>query len=169
MGRPILRGKRAGFLLTSISFSFFATYAQSPSASGSCAVSAAPAQVRADGLTERLGSILLQCSNFIPASAVSGNITLFLPVSITNRVDNNNNATDAVLAADTGAGLTPLAVPGNIAGNNISFRGLNLIVPASGQFALQISNLRGNAYQAGSAAGQQINALISAPFALNQS
>lgn len=165
----IPRGKRAAFLLTSISFSLFATYAQSPSASGSCAVSATPVQVRAEGLTERLGSIFFQCSNFIPASAVSGNITIFLPVSIANRVDNNNNATDAVLAADTGAGLTPLAVPGNISGNNISFRGLSLTVPANGQFALQISNIRGNAYQAGSAPGQQINALVSAPFLLNQS
>ena len=106
-------------------------------------------QVRGEGLTERFGAIQFQCSGFIPASTVSGNITIFLPVSVTNRVDTNNNAVDAVLAVDTGSGLTPTAVAGNIAGNNITFRGLSIVVPASGNFNLQISNIRGAAYQSG--------------------
>ena len=112
---------------------------------------------------------MLQCSNFIPSSTVSGNIALFLPVSVTNHVDSNNNATDAVLSIDTGAGLTPTQFAGNISGNNVTFNGVSLTVPASGEFNLQISNVRGNAYQAGGAQGQQINVLISAPLTINQS
>ena len=169
MVRLILRGKRAGFLLASISFSFFATYAQSPSASNSCSVAGTPVPVRAEGLTERLGSILFQCSNFAPSSTVSGNITIFLPVSVTNRVDGSNNALDVVLSADTGAGLTPTQFAGNISGNYITFRGVTLTVPAGGQFNLQIANIRGDAYQMAGTPGKQINAQISAPFAINQS
>jgi uncharacterized protein (TIGR03437 family) len=162
-------GKRATLLLTALSFSFFTAYAQSPSASGSCLTSATPTQVRAEGLAERFGAVVFQCSNFVPSSTVTGNITLFLPVSVTNRIDSNNNATDVVLAADTGAGLTPTQFAGNVMGASITFRGVTVTVPASGQFTLQISNVRGDAYQIGGVPGQQINALISAPFPINQS
>lgn len=165
----ILPGKRLAWLLALLSCPFFVTYAQSPSTTGNCAVSATPSQVRGEGLTERLGAILFQCSGFIPSSTVSSNITVFLPVSVTNRVDNNNNAVDAVLAVDTGGGLTPTAIAGSISGNNITFRGLSVVVPAGGQFNLQISNLRGAAYQYGGTVAHQLNALISAQFNLNQS
>jgi uncharacterized protein (TIGR03437 family) len=125
--------------------------------------------VRGEGLTERFGAIVFQCSGFITSSTVSGNITVFLPVSVTNRVDNNNNALDAVLSVDTGGGFTPTAIAGKIAGNNITFPGLTLVVPANGNFNVQISNIRGAAFQSGLTAPHQLNALISAPFALNQS
>src|SRR5215469_4897490 len=149
MVRLILPGKRFGWLLASLSFSFFTTYAQTSPAPGNCAVSASPTQVRGEGLTERFGAITFQCSGFIPSSAVSGNVTVFLPVSVTNRVDNNNNALDAVLSVDTGGGLTPTAIAGKIAANNITFQGLTLVVPASGNFNVQISNIRGAAFQSG--------------------
>jgi uncharacterized protein (TIGR03437 family) len=125
--------------------------------------------VRGEGLTERFGSIVFQCSGFVPSSTVSGNITAFLTVSVTNRVDANNNALDAVLSVDTGGGLTPTAIPGKIAGNNITFQGLSIAVPANGNFNVQISNIRGAAFQSGPTAPHQLNVLISAPFAVNQS
>jgi uncharacterized protein (TIGR03437 family) len=165
----ILPGKRLRWLLVSLSLSFCSVYAQTSPASGNCAVSASPTQVRGEGLTERFGAIVFQCSGFIPSSTVSGNITVFLPVSVTNRVDNNNNALDAVLSVDTGGGLTPTAIPGKIAGNNITFQGLSIVVPANGNFNVEISNIRGAAFQSGLTAPHQLNALISAPFTLNQS
>ena len=165
----ILPGKRLSLLLAFILTSFLTAYAQSPTTSGTCAVSATPAQVRGEGLTERFGAIQFQCANFIPASTVSGNITVFLPVSITNRVDANSNALDAFLAVNTGSGLTPTALPGNIAGNYLTFRGLNVVVPAGGNFTLQISGIRGAAYQTGLGPAHPINALLSTPFALSQS
>ena len=43
------------------------------------------------------------------------------------------------------------------------------MVPANGNFNVQISNIRGAAYQSGFGVAHQLNALISAPFTLNQS
>ncbi len=163
-----LPGKRLCWLLALLFCSFLTSYAQS-SAAGNCVVSANPTQVRGEGLTERFGAIVFQCSGFVPSSTVSGNLTFFLPVNITNRVDTNNNALDAVLALDTGGGLTPTAIAGKIAGNNITFQGLNVTVPPTGQFNLQVSNIRGAAFQSGFQAPHQISAQISAPFVLNQS
>src|SRR6185312_13876331 len=95
--------------------------------------------------------------------------TLFYPVTLTNRIDANNNALDAALQLDSGSALIPLATPGKLAGQNISFQGLSLTVPASGSFNLKVASVRGAAYQFGLAGPRSINASISGPFALNQS
>src|SRR5215471_21562535 len=85
------------------SLSLHATFAQS-AFNGRCAVTSTPLQIRAEGLTERLGDILLQCTGGTPGSVLGGNLTLFFPVSVTNRVDMNNQTRDAVLSADSGGG-----------------------------------------------------------------
>jgi uncharacterized protein (TIGR03437 family) len=169
MALLIPNGKRLSLSLAAISLSICATYAQSPASSGQCTVSSVPAQVRAEGLTERLGNIIFQCSNYPAAAVVSGNLTLFLPVSITNRIDANNHALDAVLLVDSGGGFTPTGIPGTIAGNSIAFQGLNVTVPASGAFNLEISSVRVAAYQFAFSGQQSINASISSPFPLTQS
>jgi uncharacterized protein (TIGR03437 family) len=116
-----------------------------------------------------LGNIIFQCSNYPAAAVVSGNLTLFLPVSITNRIDANNNALDAVLLVDSGSGFTPTGIAGKIGGNNITFQGLNVTVPASGAFNLEISSVRIAAYQFAFAAPQSITAGISGPLPVTQS
>src|SRR5436309_1514617 len=68
-----------------------------PSSTAHCQVTSTPVPVRAEGLTERLGDILLQCSGSIPGSLFNGNFSLFLPVTVTNRVDANNLTRDAVV------------------------------------------------------------------------
>ena len=127
-----------------------------------------PTQVRAEGLTEPLGNIVFECTGYTPSAVITGNLTLFFPVNVTNRIDSNNNAIDAVLLLDTGAGFTPTATPGTVAGHNITFQGLSVTVPTSGKFNLEISNVRGAAYQLGLSAPQSINAGISSPFPINQ-
>jgi uncharacterized protein (TIGR03437 family) len=169
MALLIPNGKRLSLSLAAISLSICATYAQSPASSGQCTVSSVPAQVRAEGLTERLGNIIFQCSNYPAAAVVSGNLTVFLPVGITNRIDANHNALDAVLLVDTGSGFTPTGIPGNIGGNDIAFQGLNVTVPASGAFNLEISSVRIAAYQFAFSGQPSINASISSPFTLTQS
>src|ERR1700678_1736682 len=118
MALLIPNGKRLSLSLAAISLSICATYAQSPASSGQCTVSSIPSQVRAEGLAERLGNLIFQCSNYAPSAVVSGNLTLFFPVSVTNRIDANNNALDAVLLLDLGGGFTPTGIAGKIAGNN---------------------------------------------------
>src|SRR5579872_5814033 len=86
-------------------------YAQSPVNNLRCVASAVPTQVRMEGMTERLGDVLLQCSSSANAN-VTGNLALFLPVSITNRVDSDNNAVDATLLVNYGTGFVPAGIPG---------------------------------------------------------
>src|SRR5580692_1369730 len=165
----IPNGKRLSWSLAAVFLSICTTYAQTPTSSGQCTVSTIPPQVRAEGLAERLGNIIFQCSNYPASAVVSGNLTLFLPVSVSNRIDANNNALDAVLLVDSGGGFTPTGIPGKIAGNSIAFQGLTLTVPASGAFNLEISSVRIAAYQFAFSGQSSINASISSPFPLTQS
>lgn len=156
-------------LLIILSLTISATYAQTLPIAGRCAVSTVPPQVRAEGLTERLGDILLQCSGSNPGAVLTGNLTLFLPVSVTNRVDSSNQALDAVISVDYGTGFVPTATRGVVSNSSISFNGLSLTVPANGNFNLKISNVRANANQFGGAISQAITANISFFIPLNQS
>ena len=144
-------------------------YAQSTSPS-QCVVSNVPVQVRAEGLAERMGDIVLQCSNSKPGSVLSGNLTLFFPTNVTNRVDSNGMAPDAVLSLDYGSGFTPTGITGQVGNGTIAFNGFNVTVPASGSVNLKISGVRANMYQLGPAAvGRPVTVWLSAPFAINQS
>ena len=123
-------------------------------------MTAVPTQARAEGLTEQMGDILLQCSGSNPGAVFSGNLTITLPVSITNRVDSRNLTTDAVLSVDYGSGYVPTGVAGLIANQAIAFNGVNLTVPSSGNFSLKISNIRGNVYLGGATSPQPVRAMI---------
>ena len=125
--------------------------------------------VRAEGLTERASDILLACSGFVPGTAISDNLALYFPVSVTNRVDNTNLTHDAVVSVDYGTGFTPLAVAGQVAGSGITFNGVSLTVPASGTFSLQISNVLLDANQLGATAPQPLAATISTSLPLPRS
>src|SRR4051812_12032743 len=87
------RAKRLSLLIAAATYSLCNLYAQSPGV-GRCTASAVPTTVRAEGLTERVGDIVLQCTGLTPASSFSSNLTLFLPVSVTNRVDSSNRTQD---------------------------------------------------------------------------
>jgi uncharacterized protein (TIGR03437 family) len=144
-------------------------YAQSTSPS-QCVVSNVPVQVRAEGLAERMGDIVLQCSNSKPGAVLSGDLTLFFPTNVTNRVDSNGMAPDAVLSLDYGSGFTPTGITGQVGNGTIAFNGFNVTVPASGNVNLKISGVRANMYQLGPAAvGRPVSVWLSAPFAINQS
>lgn len=107
-----------------------------------------------------MGDILLGCSASAGA-VINGNLTIFLPVSITNRITNTASSyVDASIAADTGAGVTT-SVPAQLAGpNSLAFNGLNITVPASGAVNIRITNVRGNVSQLG-ASLQPVQAYIS--------
>ena len=131
-------GNRAVLLVALFALAIGPAFAQAQS---SCVVSSVPIQVRAEGLTERMGDILLQCSGFPPGATLSGNLTIFLPVSITNRVDSNNQTQDTVLFVDYGSGFVPSRT-GLVAGGSIAFNGISFTVPPSGNLAIRISNIR---------------------------
>src|ERR1700674_3699680 len=160
MGLLIRIGERALILVALLTLIISATYAQTLPISGHCVTTAVPPQVRSEGLTERMGDIVLQCSGSIPGAVGTGNFTVYLPVGVTNRIDSNGFATDAVFSIDYGLGFTPSPVRGLVNGNNISFNGVSLTVPASGNFNIKISGLRANVHQLGTVGSRQVQASL---------
>jgi len=155
-------------LLVLIFTSILYTYAQTSPAPARCTVSAVPAQVRAEGLTERMGDIILQCSGFTAGASLTGTLTVFLPIAITNRVSSNNQAADAILSADYGSGYAPTAIPGQVS-TGIAFNGINLTVPPSGAINLKISGIRGAAFMAGTTLAQPVTASLSFSIPVDRS
>src|SRR5271166_1205899 len=148
-------------LLISITY---ATYAQTLPVSGQCAVSSVLAQVRSEGVTERMGDIILQCSGSNPGAVFSGNLSVYLPVAITNRLDSNstNLTHQAMVSVDYGSGFVATGVAGLINNQIVAFNGLNLTVPPSGHLNLKISNIRAAVYLLGpSPTPQSVQALLS--------
>ena len=136
-------------------------------------VTSVPAQVWAEGITERIGDIILQCSGSNPGAVLSGNFSVFLPVNVTNRVDSSNRTRDAVFSVDYGSGFVPTGVAGQIANSSVTFNGISVTVPPSGNFSIRISNIRANVAQGGTVAPQPVEAqlVFSAPSSIpiNQS
>jgi uncharacterized protein (TIGR03437 family) len=151
-------GKRAVLLAALFALATGSTFAQTQPA---CVTSGVPVQVRAEGLTERIGDILLQCSGYSAGAVLSGNLTIFLPVGITNRVDANNQTQDAVLFVDYGSGFVPTGIAGLVASGSMAFNGISFTVPPSGNLSLKISNVRANMSQLGGGLTQSVTAYIS--------
>jgi uncharacterized protein (TIGR03437 family) len=126
----------------------------------SCLTSAVPLTVHAEGVTERIGDVLFTCSGGAPNTTVTGNVTIFLNVAITNRVS-ANNAVDAQLYYDNGAGLQLAPVTGYLNGPAVSFNGLSVALSSTGTVTLRLENIRANATQAPS------SGLITASLAVN--
>ena len=83
----------------------------------------------------------MDCSGSTPGAVFSGNLTVFLPVPITNRVDSNNQTLDAVLFVNYGSVDVPSAT-GLVTGGSIAFNGISFTVPSSGSLHFRISNIR---------------------------
>src|SRR5579871_1579694 len=116
----------------------------------SCVVSEGPPVVRMEGITERTGDLVLNCSGGGPGTRITGNLTLFLNTAITNRVasDGSNTVSDVVLTVDNGAGAQPVGVSGTLVGQAILvFNGLSFTLSPGGAATLRISNVRAAASQ----------------------
>ena len=154
------------FLSVFLLFSLPAAFAQS-SFNGRCQVTSTPIQVRYEGLTERFGDIVLVCSGAAPGTMLTGNVTLYFPVAITNRIDANSQTRDAVLSVDTGSGFAPSSIAGLVAQNSISFNGLSFAAP-TGSINLKVSGVRGAVSNLGKIPQTQVVASISSPLLVNQ-
>ena len=153
---------RFGFPL--IVFASLALAASTASAQNSiltCQATVNPILVRGEGLTERMGDILLQCSGGNPGAGIAGNLTIFLSVPMTNRVD-ANGYTDLRLTIDNGSGPLPANSRASyLTPSSLSFSGLAFTLSPSGGVAIRLSNLRGAANQAGVNSVRQVTASLS--------
>lgn len=137
---------------------FAAVFAQSPLLT--CNAVSVPPIVRGEGLTERVGDIVLYCAGGMPNARITGNFSIFLSVNITNRVS-GNNVTDVIFTADSGSGPQPVTVPGTIAGpSNLVYNGLSFALSPTGSATLQIANIRAAANQLMLASAGGIQAFV---------
>ncbi|MBM3814435.1 MAG: hypothetical protein FJW20_22655 [Acidimicrobiia bacterium] len=122
-----------------------------------CDVTADPALIRAEGLSERLGEIILVCSA-ISGDTVSGNLALFVSAPVTNRL--TGETVDVVMTAETATGVTPIGGSPLLIGNNsLFFSGFTFQLPANGRTTIRISNIR--VANPGATADRQILVTIS--------
>jgi len=134
------------FIITLLFLTFsLGMYAQQPT---TCIATAVPAIVHSEGVAERLGDILLKCSG-TPGAAVTGYLNVYLPVSITNRINSSGYSTDASLSFNTSTGTVPSGVAGLVTNQSISFNGFQFTMPADGAVSLVIDDLRANVNQLG--------------------
>src|ERR1051326_1664636 len=122
-------------------------YAQSPNVF--CVTSAKPLILRSEGLAERVGEIVYDCSGQ-PGTQVTANLTLSLNVNMTNRLSSGNTLTGIILTIDTGSGpqaqpiLPVLMSPGALV-----FNGLSFTLSQRGTAQLVVADIRANPTQAG--------------------
>lgn len=133
-----------------------------------CAVTAASPTVHSEGLAEQVGDIVLQCTG-TPGVVVSANLSVSLPVSITNQINSGGYATGASLSIDTGTGNVPSGVSGRVANQSISFDGFQFTFPASGPVSLVIDDVRANVNQLGLQQQAPIAASLAGTLALQSS
>ncbi len=134
-----------------------------------CSATAVPTLVRSEGISERMGDIVLSCSGGSPGGTVQGNLSLFLSVPITNK-RRSDDSVDLLLSIDTGSGPQAANVPAAIGGSfSLVFNGLSFVLPASGQAIVRISNLRGAPVSTGvtSVAAIQATLAFNGPSAIS--
>lgn len=113
----------------------------------SCQASANPLLVRAEGITERTGDINLNCFGGQPNAVITGNLSIFLNVAITNRVYENGTS-DAVLLIDNGSGFVPVNVPSRQGpSQSLLWAGLSVPLSNEGKVNLRMQNVRAAATQ----------------------
>ncbi|HEY4361737.1 MAG TPA: hypothetical protein VGN17_12235 [Bryobacteraceae bacterium] len=110
-----------------------------------CVTSAVPPLVRAEGLTERTGDIVYQCSGTANAT-LAANFTVAMNTNITNNVSSGNTLTGIVFTVDSGGGPQPVLVQPQLTGpNSLVFNGVVVGFSAQGTAALRIAGIRVNA------------------------
>jgi hypothetical protein len=130
--------------------------------------------VRAEGITELVGDIVLTCTGGTAGEARSVNLQIFLNANITSRILSNDE-TEALLIVDENVvsgsdsvATTPAIYRGRRVTNSenaVVWPGIPIIAPGAGQRTLRFTNIRGNAAGLGSSATlipTQIVAFLSA-------
>jgi len=113
-----------------------------------CQPAAVPFIVHAEGISERLGDITLQCSGGIGGTTYTGNFAVVINlVNLTNRIAANGDAMGVIFTADSGSGPVPVSTPGIIAANQITFNGFSFTLSPQGTVTLKLEDLRANITQ----------------------
>lgn len=113
-----------------------------------CTTSATPPVVRSEGLTERIGDMLLTCTG-TPGNTVNANVAITLNTDVTNRLSTTpaNGVTGVIFTIDSGSGPQPvLTMPVLVNPREIAYYGVPIVLSSAGQANLVIQGIRANAY-----------------------
>jgi uncharacterized protein (TIGR03437 family) len=125
-----------------------------------CNSTSVPPIVHTEGIAERVGDIVLNCRGGMPAAQITGNLSIFLSVDITNRVA-GTTVTDVAFTIDNGSGPQPINVPGTLTGlSSLVFNGVSFTLSPTGTAILRIANIRADANQLTPLANNSIQAFI---------
>src|ERR1700726_4891996 len=107
-----------------------------------CNSTSVPPIVHVEGIAERIGDIVLICSGGMPAEQITGNLSIFLGVNVTNRIA-GSTVTDVVFTVDNGSGPQPVNVPGTLTGlSSLVYNGVSFTLSTTGTATLRIANIR---------------------------
>ncbi len=148
--------RKSIFVLSALAVAFgAATTASAQTAGYACQASVAnPPLLRAEGLTELTGDVLLICSPTSAGSATTVNVQIFLNTNVTSRILANSLTEALLLINDPGPAQQIFAGAGQnvyqgtlVASNSVAFLGVTLpAATAPNQVAtLRITNVRANA------------------------
>ncbi len=120
----------------------WAAWAQ-PANGVNCLATAVPTIVRTEGLTERVGDMLLNCSGGAPSATIRGELTL---ISFSGPITNktlSNGALDIILTTNSGSGESILNTQAfATASNQVTFPSVQFNLSSTGTAVLRITNLR---------------------------
>src|SRR5580658_4826224 len=97
-----------------------------------CSTVSATTIVRAEGLAERIGDIVFNCTG-APNGTLSVNLSVQLNTSVSNRISSGNALTGIVLTVDSGSGPQAVTVePLLLTPSSIAWDGVPLTYSAQG-------------------------------------
>lgn len=107
-----------------------------------CQTSAVPATVRAEGLTERVGDIVFQCSNAPLSTTLTINFNFFVNAPVTNTL-RTDGTLDIQMFNSIGAGEVLNPAQARLFGpSSISFGSVSVPTSSAGTFSLRMTNVR---------------------------
>jgi uncharacterized protein (TIGR03437 family) len=128
--------------LAVISLFSFSIYSSAQVTQLLCDATAEPAQVRSEGLTERLGAIVLTCDPVQESTLSVGTISLVVSSPVTNRLA-GEVLPEVVMTAETSAGRQPVGgTPRLISSNVIAFDAFSFTLPLDKRTAFRITGIR---------------------------
>ncbi|MBI2685978.1 MAG: hypothetical protein HYX27_06660 [Acidobacteria bacterium] len=109
-----------------------------------CVASAVPALVHLEGLAERVGDIVLNCTGGTPNGTVRGDIRVIsFGGNVTNKLNTSTGTLDAVLTVNVGAGDVSTGATAQVLANNqFAFASMNFNLGPTGNATLRITNVR---------------------------
>ncbi len=132
--------------------------ASAQSTISTCVASAVPPLLRSEGLAERIGDLVYHCTG-VANTTLTGNFSVQLNTSITNRISSGTTLTGIIFTTDSGSGPQPVTVqPLLVNRNTLVYNGVPVTFSALGAAELRIAGVRGNATQLG--IGSQIVAAL---------